>query len=373
MQPSGSSTRRLANTVYGIFASPFLPTSNVVAANVITGTARALAYAMMQSLNGLLVITDGVLYRRDRIPAGRFANCLEQHSDYPLLAATDGKFLNPKTIPNDDKEFTEWYIKHVMQFFGVTGRTEYESLFRLHALNHKELPKGGVAFDGLIADGGSNYLKLMQSGSKKWQVAEMKARSFSEHQKETLGTWLCDVCERDELVELPEPILSSRLLGVHDALRQTAAALQESGGQAIVPLGLDLPTMKNYKIIKPSAFVFRTAKQRKGILKEWGRLNEKTGCGPELLALRRTYKGSLSAVARKMYELIRSGKKSLETLNMDREWRPDSKAVKNLKKIQTKRKQLQSEFKQSLVIKPGEEPLTGLVIKKQEVDSMLSK
>ena len=42
-----------ANTVYGVFASSFLPTSNPVAANVITATARAVAYAIEQSLNGL--------------------------------------------------------------------------------------------------------------------------------------------------------------------------------------------------------------------------------------------------------------------------------------------------------------------------------
>jgi hypothetical protein len=59
-----------------VLASPHLPTQNVVAANVVTGTARALAFAMALALNAHTVITDGGLYRADQIPAGRLADCL---------------------------------------------------------------------------------------------------------------------------------------------------------------------------------------------------------------------------------------------------------------------------------------------------------
>jgi hypothetical protein len=51
--------------MYGAVASQHLPTNNVVAANVITATARALALAMQMSLNGVQVITDGTTYRSD--------------------------------------------------------------------------------------------------------------------------------------------------------------------------------------------------------------------------------------------------------------------------------------------------------------------
>jgi hypothetical protein len=139
--------KTLANTVYGVFASPFLPTSNPVAGNVITGAARALAYAMTQALNAHLDITDGVLYRRDRVPAGTFAGRIKKRPDYPLLHAADGPFVDPDAIPAGDAEFTDWYVGHALRFFGVAGRAGYESLFRLHGLAHKSLP-GGPAFEG---------------------------------------------------------------------------------------------------------------------------------------------------------------------------------------------------------------------------------
>jgi len=338
----GKQFKTLANTVYGVFASSFLPTSNPVAANVITATARAVAYAMVQSLNGLLVITDGVLYRRDRIPSGRFADRLKQNPEYPLLAASDGTFVAPETIPEDDKGFTEWYVKHVLQFFGVTGRKEYESLFRLHSLAHKELPKGGASFDGVCIDGTANYIKLMQSGSTKWRVAEMMARSFSKGDKKLVEKWLLKVFRHDKLAELPDPISSARLLGFHDALSQTARAteLKNASGRAIVPLGSMQSSVKTYKLIKSSAFVFQTAAQRKRLLKEWGQLTERTGSGPEILALRRTYKGSLTKVAKKLYELIRDGRSSLETRNVNRSWRPKSTGFDHKGKIEKRREQL---------------------------------
>lgn len=370
----GKQFKTLANTVYGVFASPFLPTSNPVAANVITGTARSLAYAMVQSLNGLLVITDGVLYRRDRIPTNRFADRMRGCPEYPLLAGDGGKFVPPETIPDDDAGFTDWYAGHALRFFGVAGRKEYESLFRLHSLAHKELPEGGTAFDGVFIDGSANYGKLVRADAKKWRVAELKARSFSERDKKLLAKWLCRVYRRDRLEELPEPIRSRRLLGVHDALTQAARATgsANAGARAVVPLGGVLPSVKTYKLIKPSAFVFRTARQRKRILAEWGRLTERTGCGPEVLALRRTYKGSLSAVARKVYDLIRSGHDRLEALNIDREWRPDSRGVRHGENIQRKRHQMREEFVESLVVTPADEPLTGLVLDGSAVVSMRS-
>ena len=370
----GKQYKTLANTVYGVFACSFLPTSNPVAANVITATARAVAYAMKQSLNGLLVITDGVLYRRDRIPTGRFTDRMKQNPEYPLLAACDGTFVAPETIPDDDEGFTEWYVEHVLQFFGVTGRKEYESLFRLHSLAHKELPKGGASFDGVCIDGTANYIKLTRSGPKKWRVAEMMARSFSERDKKLLEKWLLKVYRHDKLAELPDPISSMRLLGFHDALTQTARAteLKNAIGQAIVPLGSMQSSVRSYKLIKPSAFVFRTAAQRKRLLKKWGQLTERTGCGPEVLALRHNYKGSLTKVAKKLYELIRGSCDSLETLNLHRAWRKQSMGVLQGDKIQKQRQQLQAEFLQSLVVAQGKEPLTGLVLDRRAVESMLS-
>ena len=112
-----------ANTMYGILACPDLDTNNFVAANQITATGRALAFLMVNSLNGIQVITDGCTYRRDQIPACTYAECLEIQPDYPLRRAEADSgipFIDPATIPDDDAEFTNWYRNHVKRFFGVS-------------------------------------------------------------------------------------------------------------------------------------------------------------------------------------------------------------------------------------------------------------
>ena len=359
--------KTLANTVYGTFASPFLPTSNPVAGNVITGTARALAFAMTQSLNALTVITDGVLYRRDRIPAGTFAALLKQSSDYPLLHAADQPFLDPNAIPHDDAAFTRWYVDHVLRFFKIEGKPDYEALFRLHALTHKALPEGGVAFDGVTIDGSANYIKLVRTEAGKWRVVDMKARGFAKAEKKMLDQWLCRVYMRDRFTEPPPPVPSGRFLNVRDALGQ-AGRLVTSAHRVIVPLGLKLPTITTYKLIKPSAFVFRNARQRARVLIDWQRLNRKTECGPELLALRRTYGGSLEAVARNLFKLIRDGQERLNDLNVDKLWRPGSEGLRHSKLVGESRESSREEFAGDLCVEAGQTgPLTGLLVNRQSL------
>lgn len=151
--------KQQGNTLYGVTASPHLPTHNVVFANVVTATGRALAYAMMMALNGVQLVTDGCSYRRDQIPAGTFADCLASDRDYPInRAAARGPFLDPGEVPGDDAAFTAWYRGHVQRFFGVSGPA-YEQLFGLHDLEHKLSGKPERAvFDGLYCDGSANYL-----------------------------------------------------------------------------------------------------------------------------------------------------------------------------------------------------------------------
>src|SRR5262249_29832310 len=86
--------KETANTAYGVISSRFLGVNNVVAANYITATARALAFAMQMALNGYQVITDGCNYRRDQVPARTFKECLARYGDYPInRVGFDGPFL----------------------------------------------------------------------------------------------------------------------------------------------------------------------------------------------------------------------------------------------------------------------------------------
>ena len=91
-----------------------------------------------------------------------------------------------------------------------------------------------------------------------------------------------------------------------------------------------------------------------------------------MIAFRRTYKSRPSAVARKLYDLIRVNCLRLDTLNTDREWRPDSKGLCHKKTIQRKRHQLGKQFVQSLIVTRVDEPLTGLLLDGRAVESMRS-
>jgi hypothetical protein len=319
------------NSLYGVLASRYLPTNNVVAANVITATARALALAMQLSLNGVQVITDGCTYRRDQVPAGTLAECLAGCPDYPIdRAAFGGPFLDPASVPDDDAGFTAWYRGHVKRFLGVDG-PEYDDLFGRHDLAHK-----GGAFDGLCCDGSANYVKLARAGGG-WAPVDFKARSFQREAKDALAPWLVRAYSTDRY-DAPPPVLeSTHLLRYEPACAAARAALRRLPGRLVerepldrppgpggrvretcvespgvyYPLGLPRKAVQTYKVIKSSAFLFRTPKQHGAWFRAMGRFSAETGCGLEALALRETSagraQGSLAGVAREVYRLIRAG------------------------------------------------------------------
>ena len=160
--------------------------------------------------------------------------------------------------------------------------------------------------------------------------------------------------------------------GVRDALVQASKALAaQPSGSVVVPLGLWQPTLTTYKLIKPSAFVFRTARQRAKVLKDWARLTMKTQCGPELLALRRTYGGSLAAVAKKLFELIREGHERLSALNIDKLWRPGSVGLSHGDNVDEGRHEERQNFLETLSVVPSNQrPLTGLIVDRQSLTSV---
>jgi hypothetical protein len=201
------------NSLYGVQASRDLSVNNVVAVNYVTATARALAFALHLSLNGLQVITDGCTYRRDQVLAGTLADCLGAAADYPINRASyPGPFLDPASIPTEEG-FTDWYRQHVKKFFGVNGR-DYEELFGLHDLEHKQCgdpPR--VAFDGLCCDGSANYLKLVKADEGGWKPAgelkdAFKARSFDAVAKQAVADWVVQTYSADTY-DGPPPVTES--------------------------------------------------------------------------------------------------------------------------------------------------------------------
>jgi hypothetical protein len=363
----------LANTLYGAFASPHLPTNNVVAANVITGVARALAFALHLSLNGIQVITDGVSYRRDQIPAIPLAQLLNKAPEYPIRRPeTALPFLTAQKAPEKPEAFRRWYLKHVMHFFGVSGKEPYRQLFALHNLEHKKLPnRTEVSFDGLLTDGAANYCKLIKR-REFWKVVDAKARSFGAKALNSIKPWLADCYILDRYQE-PPITESYDLLNMRDAAGAVRNALDPLAlNHLIVPLGCARPRVKVYKVIKQSGFLFRTEKQHRRISKIWENLSLDTGCGPETLAWRKTYKNQLTKVAERIWKLIRADhqdKETLKNLNLNLLRRVGQRANKYGQIVNRRRKKLRLLFNRSLLIQ-GTPPLTGLVITARDLPNL---
>ena len=335
-QGQGSAAERALkctiNALCGVLASRHLDTGNVVAANCITATGRALAFTQHLSLNGIQVITDGCTYRADQIPAVPLSKCLRQQPEYPICRAEAGiPFVPAASVPTDDADFTKWYRIHAMRFLGVTG-PNYERLFGLHSLEHKRCGDSQVAFDGLCCDGGANYIKLAQKGAT-WSAIDFKARSFHKDAKKVLSPYLIDVFTNDRYSE-PSPITrSGSLMTLSDAtkaartgcehLSQNQQKTNGSPVRVVLPLGFRRDQVQVYRIIKLSAFVFRNPSQKKAFQKAISKYEAKHGVGIELLALRRSSAGrevhSIAAVARQLDQAIRRGDRNpTKALNLTR-------------------------------------------------------
>ncbi len=355
-----------ANTLYGAICSPHLETQNIVAAQVITGTARSIAFAMAQSLNSHNVITDGVIFRVDQIPNGTFADMLNHARDYPIRRVSENiPFLHASQVPSDDAKFTAWYREHVTHFFGVSGQRDYQFLFHMHSLSFKRFEDATIAFDGLVIDGAANYIKIQRQPNE-WNIVDFKARSFRGPGKKRLGKWLVEVCSQDQYHQPPEPVESIRLLHWKEAISCSQKALTNSS-RSVIPLGMARPTLQTYKILKLSQFLFQTANQKKRIKVEWDSFQAGTQSGLELLATRSSFKGSLQATASAIFELIGRGKVRLRSLNTHRMHRqsldsPGSYASE----VHHRRVRLNNRFLKSLAIE-DKAPRTGMTVTPSEI------
>jgi hypothetical protein len=314
------------NTMYGVLASPHLPVNNAVAANAITATARAQAFAMTLALNGYQVVTDGCTYRLDQVPACTFAECLRRQPDYPLRRPDGGgsiPFLDPGSIPQDDEGFTHWYRRHVAWFFGVQG-PEHERLFGMHRLEHKHTGDTGlVSFDALACDGAGNYLKCTAAAGGGWEVAEAAMRGYGPESRATLQEWILATYPGDDMRTLP-PVAEDRvLLHLKEAMRKARQALAGGSEAVVLPLGMPDRRVRSYRAVRPSAFVFQTPEQYRAVTKQVDKFTRRHGCGLEVLTLRRDYRnhrrGSLSCLAEAVYDHIQAGGEDLtKHLNLNR-------------------------------------------------------
>jgi hypothetical protein len=202
----------------------------------------------------------------------------------------------------------------------------------------------------LACDGSANYIKLLRAG-KRWVVAGglkhgFKARSFGAKAKEAVARWLIRVYSTDTYRSPPPITESPTILAYKEAGQVARTALRTLSderaarwlwgaprSEVYYPLGLERLRVKVYKIIKPSAFLFRTPQQQTAFVKAMGKFAEVTSCGLELLTLRRgtaeRRKGSIADIAGAIYRLIRSGTMNpTKALNLTRP-SEELEAVKN--------------------------------------------
>jgi hypothetical protein len=329
----------MANSMWGVTASRHFAINSVVAANIVTAQARAVAFSLIAALNGIQVITDGCTYRRDQIPTCTLKECLRLQPDYLIRRADMNSkipFLDPAEIPEDGPLFTEWCFRHVKRFFGISG-PEYDDLFGPHKLEHKKSEKtDGTAFDALACDGSGNYVKCERNADGTLDIIDAATRGYRKSSKDTLAKWMVKAYSDDAIIALPPITEDEVLLKLKEAKQKVRGAFAEGINEVVCPLGFEFTRVRNYKVFKTSAFVFQTPAQYNAFVKQYGKFIDRTGCGLELLALRRRYKGrrngSLGQIGQQTCDLIRAGCRDFtKALNLNR-------ALGNLQMISEERR-----------------------------------
>lgn len=135
-------------------------------------------------------------------------------------------------------------------------------------------------------------------------------------------------------------------------------ALKESDGdrpeEVYLPLGLEAREVQAYKVLKPSAFVFRTPEQRRKVINAFRKFEETCDCGPELLSQRRSYdgrrQGSLVDVAEAVYAFIRAkGDNITRELNLTRSFQAlEEVRTTHLERLRERKRQVREALCQAI-------------------------
>ncbi len=364
-QPKGSpadhAMKVQLNSIYGILSSKRLSAGNLIAANVVTACARARAFALAMSLNGILLITDGVVYRRDMVPAKSFRELLQADINYPLHHCVLTSPQSPSQVPLSDAEFARWYCRHAAAFFEVDVEP-YRRLFELE-LEHKLAgePTPGC-FDGLACDGNGQHIKCLKN-QRGWIPIDARLRGYGEQSKSILVPRIVEAYRSNRITDT-FPCTTDRVeLGVRDAISFVAANTECRGQLAIVPVGFIREQPKTYRAIKVSGFVFDTPRQERCILRQASKFERSVG-PLDLLALRRRKHSSLDHILQKLSCHIRSGgRDATKLLNLHaghlsekiRESARRSRKARNAKQATARRK-----LTLCISIPSGQRPMTGL-------------
>jgi hypothetical protein len=367
----------IGNASFGVMASENLPTNNFLAANVITSTARACVWIMTQVLNGFQPITDGTVYRRDQIPAGTFAEVLEQLSDYPqhrAEAESDLGFLPVNLVPTEDAAFTAWYRKRAAAFFD-TQNEDFCRLVSLHDFEHKlVMNKAGdkvMNFDAFIPFGVGDNIMLLADGDE-WFVADVKLRSYGRESKAMIVDWILRTVQDDHYALPPPPVAEETHL-----LRYKEAAIRVRSSLATIeevqfPLGYECRKTRKIALIRDSGFLFQSQKQWQTFKKAVAGFRNRTGSGLELLTLPAATgrRRSITDLLSKIIRTIGTGSAKFNALlNLSRLNLPQQQLAKQrVGEIKRLSKQAKLRFQRSIDASKltALDRITGLQISRQD-------
>jgi hypothetical protein len=248
----------------------------------------------------------------------------------------------------------------------------------VHQLEHKQTPGGtGPSFDGLLCDGGSNYAKLTVAHDQ-WEVRDIKMQGYGDASKAVLAPLLFQIYTQDRMEKLTPITVDRHLLKLEPAKSAAKRVLNNlETDEVLLPIGFEYESIKAYKILKPSAFVFQTSEQEAVIGRQIERLQRQTGCGLDLLVPRRGHpgrpEGSLTASARQIYDYVRAGGRDLVKKFNLREGRLSPRLAEQVENRREERQRYKSRAEEDLTQKitvsaqSRQTVLTGIVVHRRDV------
>lgn len=362
------------NSSYGALACQHLGVNNMLAANMITASARSAAWLMMNALNGFQAITDGCTFSWENIPVGQiFRDILRKNPWY----VADYEPTVQSNLPVEDRKqkwINEHFREHMFRFYSAPSdfyliqlygyELKKETFYDSTGKPHPEMDH----FTEFVNSNAGNYSKgysgssiLIDGHEYDFQGdhREVKARSFYGKDGDLLA-WYLDALKGE--YKQPFRYHENQIIKFGEGNKKAIRYLKEEGIDEIVhPMGTSITLFKIMKLISRSQFLFLNKKQlrcfeavaeklstisRQILTKQyWAKLKSKdleeyglellpgldyfeaskdraVGVGFEVLCLTTAHKGSVDSVRKMINKTVRKGNKHFNAyLHLDRNTR----------------------------------------------------
>ena len=259
-----------SNSAYGALACEHLPCNNLLAANIITASARSTSWMMINALNGFQVITDGCTFSWENIPLGyKFKDLLEENPNY--LKHFEPSIKSKITVENND--YQSWidcnFKAYMRDFYNVDENHLPCNLFNFELKSEDFNGNNTVIFTTFINHGSGSYVKgfndnylLIDSNDfdlSDSKFTKVKARSFKGSDQNLLK-WYVESLSGDYKL----PVIYSENQIIKFGLGNVLAIqlLNRFNLDCIAhPMGFSRKIYKVMKLITRSQFLFNTESQ----------------------------------------------------------------------------------------------------------------